>query len=177
MSYREPTWVDFTGRRPRSVPDAVYIWLKDDRSLTSRVIAYCAGDFRVRLLQQKWGVPLSSEATILDVKQGETSVIREVELLCDEQPLVFARTVIPATTLTGKARQLSTLGEKPLGAVLFADPATRRSKIQIARITQQHSVFAVAVQHLAETPAELWGRRTLFMYASKPLLVNEVFLF
>ena len=29
---------------------------------------------------------------------------------------------------------------------------------------------------LADKPDELWARRTLFFYAERPLLVNEVFL-
>ena len=176
MSYLEPGWVDFNHRRFRAVPDAAYKWLKDESSLTQRVIAFCQGQFRVRLLQQQWCNPLVSEARFLSVKNTELSMIREVELLCNATPLVFARTIIPGSSFTGKARQLSCLGEKPLGAVLFSDPTTVRNKIQVARLLPRHALYNSAVAHIESKPDELWGRRTLFEFAGKPLLVNEIFL-
>lgn len=176
MSHLEPTWVDFKNRRPGAVPDNVYEWLKDGSSLTKRVIDFCQGKFRVRLLHQGWGRPLSSESKLLGVRGSDTALIREVELLCDESPLVFARTIIPAASLSGEARKLTYLGEKPLGAMLFSDPSTRRKKIEIARILPRHPLFSAAVDHLPGLPAELWGRRTLFIYTGKQILVNEIFL-
>jgi chorismate--pyruvate lyase len=102
--------------------------------------------------------------------------VREVELLCDEMPWVFARSVIPATSLRGRARRLGNLGERPLGGVLFADPGLRRGVTQIARLLPRHPLYAAACDHLIEKPGELWGRRSVFFFAGKPLLVNEIFL-
>lgn len=154
----------------------MYDWLVDTGSLTRRLMGFCQGQFSVRLLHQGWGQPLNTEARLLGTRRAETAMIREVELLCDTQPLVFARTLIPATSMSGGARRLAQLGNKPLGAVLFADPATLRTRIQIARISAGYPLYAAATDHLAHKPAELWGRRTLFLYAGKPILVNEIFL-
>jgi chorismate--pyruvate lyase len=61
--------------------------------------------------------------------------------------------------------------------VLFAHPATRRDKVEFARLTPSDPLYAAAVAHLpGEPPAALWGRRTLYRYTGKPLLVNEIFL-
>ena len=136
----------------------------------------CQGTFRVRLLHQGWGSPLASERRLLGMRRSETALIREVELLCDERPWVFARTLIPASSLSGGARRLAYLGERPLGAVLFADPTTRRGPVQLARLLPRHPMFAAAMDHMQDAPEELWGRRTLFHYAGKPILVNEIFL-
>ena len=38
------------------------------------------------------------------------------------------------------------------------------------------SLFESAVEDLPVRPRSLWGRRTLFHLAGKPLLVNEIFL-
>ena len=176
MSHLEPNWVDFRNRRPGAVPDSVYQWLKDGSSLTQRVIGFCQGQFRVRVLHQGWDRPLASEAKLLKVRSSDAALIREVELLCNDDPLVFARTIIPASSLSGEARKLSYLGEKPLGAMLFSDPSTQRKKVEIARIIPRHPLYSAAVDHLPEMPAELWGRRTLFVYAGKQILVNEIFL-
>ncbi len=172
----EPPWSEFTLHRPAGIPDAIYPWLKDEGSLTRRLIAYCQGSFSVRVLHQGWGQPLNTEQQLLNSRRGETAMIREVELMCDDEPLVFARTVIPATSMTGGARRLSQLGNKPLGAVLFADPATRRTQVQVACISPRYPLFAAATDHLEQKPSEVWARRTLFLYAHKPILVNEIFL-
>jgi len=172
----EPVWLDITSHRRSGIPELVYQWLGDTGSLTKRLIDFCQGQFSVRLLHQGWGQPLNTESRLLGTRRAETAMVREVELLCDTQPLVFARTLIPATSLTGGARRLAQLGNKPLGAVLFSDPATQRSRIQIARISPRYPLYAAATDHIDHKPTELWGRRTLFLYAGKPILVNEIFL-
>ncbi|MCU7922652.1 MAG: chorismate lyase [Candidatus Thiodiazotropha sp. (ex Dulcina madagascariensis)] len=154
------------------------LWLRDTGSLTRRVIQACdKGTFRVRLLHQGWGTPLYSERRILNMRRGVVAMVRDVELLCNEHPWVFARTLIPITSLRGSARRLMQLGEKPLGAVLFSDPKVSRGSTQIAQLLPGHPLFSTACNHLNETPASLWGRRTLFYVANnRPLLVNEIFL-
>ncbi|MCU7906077.1 MAG: chorismate lyase [Candidatus Thiodiazotropha sp. (ex Epidulcina cf. delphinae)] len=154
------------------------LWLRDTGSLTRRVIQACdKGTFRVRLLHQGWGTPLNSERRILNMRRGVVAMVRDVELLCNENPWVFARTLIPVTSLRGSARRLMQLGEKPLGAVLFSDPKVSRGSTQIAQLLPGHPLFSAACNHLDVTPASLWGRRTLFYVANdRPLLVNEIFL-
>lgn len=152
-------------------------WLADAGSLTRRVQGACAGRFEVRLLGQTWGAALPSERRILRAGLRGRVLIREVELLCDGVPRVFARTVIPFRSLSGAARQLGRLGVRPLGAVLFAHPATGRDMVEFARLSPADLLYAKAVGHLqGEPPAVLWGRRTLYRYAGKRLLVNEIFL-
>ncbi len=130
----------------------------------------------MRLLAQGWGRPLASELAALGLRRHGLALIREVELHCDGEPWVFARTVIPAGSLKGGARRLTLLGDKPLGAVLFADPTTRRGRMALARFDRRHALYQSACGHWQHPPRRLWGRRTLFCYQGKPLLVNEVFL-
>lgn len=172
----EPNWGDWPRQRVSAIPAVVLDWLKDEGSLTKRLIQACPGQFNVRLLQQDWGRALYSEQQCLGIRRGEAAMVREVELCCDGVPWVFARSLIPATSLSGSARRLAHLGEKPLGAVLFADRNVRRGKTQIARILPRHPLFSAATKHQEQQPKELWGRRTLFYIANKPLLVNEIFL-
>ena len=136
----------------------------------------CIGQFRVRVLSQGWGRPLRSEARVLRLRHGERCLVREVHLLCDKRPWVFARTIIPATTLSGPQRRLARLGSRPLGAVLFADPSMRRGAVQIAALTARHVMFARATRNLMQRPQRIWGRRSVFRVADKPLLVSEFFL-
>ena len=150
--------------------------MKDEGSLTRAIIHACEGRFGVRVERQGWGGASPSERRILGMPRGLTALLREVELLCDERPWVFARTLIPATSLTGGARRLAHLGDKPLGAVLFADRNTRRLAVEVARIGPRHGLFHAACSHMEELPEAVWGRRTLFAFAGQRLLVNEIFL-
>lgn len=136
----------------------------------------CDGHFSVRLLGQWRAHPLPSERRLLQIADRERVLVREVELQCDEDSWVFARTLIPPSSLCGRARRLGYLGNRPLGAVLFADPTTRRDRVEVGHLGHRHPLFARAVKNLDHEPEVLWGRRTLFHYAGRPLLVNEIFL-
>jgi chorismate--pyruvate lyase len=104
------------------------------------------------------------------------ALVRDVELLCDHTPWVFARTLIPISSLKGAARRLTQLGEKPLGAVLFSDPKVIRGATQVARLLPGQPLYETACRHLSDKPDHLWGRRTLFYVEKRPILVNEIFL-
>lgn len=175
-NFMEPEWYELTHRKPAATPDKIYPWLKDDGSLTKRLISHCSGQFSVSVRQQQTKKPFNSERQILAMQNAKVAFIREVELRCNNQPWVFARTLIPMSSLSGAARRLAYLGNKPLGALLFANPSTKRGLVQIARLLPRHSLFSIAVENLKHKPDELWARRTLFWYEKKPLLVNEVFL-
>jgi len=174
ISAAEPVWRPLQDPGSRDIPPSCLDWLADPGSLTRRLVAGCQGGFRVRLLHQGWGRPQPSEARLLQSRGA--ALIREVELLCNESPQVFARTLIPAASLSGRARLLARLGSRPLGAVLFDDPSTRRVAVEVARLPARCPLFAAATAHLEQLPEFIWGRRTLFLYAGKPLLVNEIFL-
>ncbi|MET0066516.1 MAG: chorismate lyase [Candidatus Thiodiazotropha sp.] len=173
----EPLWSQGRPHAYVGIPSPVQSWLTDTGSLTRRVIQHCDGGcFRVRLLRQEWGRALNSERQVLGMRPGLLALIRDVVLACDETPWVFARTLIPVTTLQGSARRLMQLGERPLGAVLFSDPKVSRGTTQIARLHPGNMLFDIAREQLTATPEYLWGRRTLFYIGKRPLLVNELFL-
>jgi len=131
---------------------------------------------QVQVLRQVWGRPDSGEALALGMKRHGRVWLREVQLLCDDQSWVYARTVIPATTLAGPARCLLRLGNRPLGAVLFADPTVVRGGVEIACLRSRHRLYRRASLSLTTKPTILWGRRSLFWMGGRPLLVAEVFL-
>ena len=119
---------------------------------------------------------MSNEAQILGMSMNGHALVRQVQLLCKDVPWVYARTVIPRGTLTGRQRRLAHLKSRSLGAMLFADPSMRRGELQLARLTARDKLHAIVVQHLDQSPAEMWGRRSVFTLANKPLLVSEIFL-
>ncbi len=158
-----------------NIPASLLDWLLDPASLTRRLQQVC-GEFRVQVLNQAWARPLHDETHALSLRNGAQVFVREVLLLCDGQPRVFARTVIPRQTLSGKYRRLTRLGNKSLGAVLFADPLMRRDKLELSAITARHPLFERATHKLIKQPSVIWGRRSLFHLNNKPLLLSEIFL-
>jgi len=154
----------------------LHAWLSDRGSLTRSVIASCRGRFRVELVFQGHAAALPSETRLLDDGPARATLVREVRLYCGRNAAVFARTLIPLGSLRGPVHALTQLGQRPLGEVLFADPTTRRLRVEVARITPRHRLFRRATAHLRHRPVALWGRRTLFDFRGERILVNELFL-
>lgn len=148
-------------------------WLFDSASLTARIVAACKGKFSVKVLSMKRGLPRLDESLALHMRDRNQALVRQVLLYCDNVPLVYARTVIPLTSLRGPLRGLTRLGNKPLGAVLFASPTMRRSEIEVTRLMPQHPCYA-AMKHAGGEA--VWGRRSVFHLHGRPLLVSEYFL-
>lgn len=90
------------------------------------------------------------------------------------QPLILARTVLPEETIRIAHRNLSHLGNRPLGEVIFAYPDLERRRREFALLTNKH--WSSAAQAAFPLDDEIWGRRTLYAIHQQPLLVSEYFL-
>lgn len=162
-------------------PDSVIIanglrdWLLDPSSLTARLKSHCQ-HFRVEVLGQKIEACSPDEANG-DIFMGEQVLVREVLLYCDDIPQVFARSLLPLRSLTGEQQQLAHLGTQSLGQILFNHPGLLRKKIEVA-VFDRHSSVAKLANYLVPNQIKqpLWGRRSVFVLAAKPLMVAEVFL-
>jgi len=172
----EPVWRSHNVLMSHSVPAEIASWLFDQGSLTRRILLHCKKQFRVEVLSQKWQRPMLNEAIRLGVHPEHHALIREVLLYCGDTPWVFARSVLPRKTLTGRRRFLGKLGNRPLGEILFSDPNIQRDALEIAQIKKGQRMFRCATGCLNEPPDFVWGRRSVFYLHKKPLLVNEVFL-
>ena len=155
----------------QAVPSALLPWLFDASSLTARMIDLCGKDFSVRVISQQWQKLNAEEASAMSLKHVRSALVRQVLLCCGDQPLVYARTVIPVTTIQGAQRRYANMGSRPLGAMLFADRTMRREGVQVARLPAEHEA-----NKYTKIAAPVWGRRSVFRVAGKPLLVSEYFL-
>ncbi len=172
MSHREPHWRSAAHFTSSELPASCRRWLLDDGSLTSRLIDLCQGSFRVQLVGQAWAVPRPSERRLLRLPARQTAIVREVLLMLDNQPVVFARSVLPVNILQGRLAHLRRLQNKPLGAILFRDPTMQRSPFELALFPGDSSYLPREL-HQGE-PA--WGRRSRFHLQGHDLMVSEVFL-
>lgn len=125
------------------------------------------------ILRQGWGLPTPSERRALALAPRLRAWIREVYLWCGASRWVYARTLIPCTSLTGGLQRLVRLGTRPLGEVIFADRSMRRGPIEVARI---HPGARVLAPVRSSVKSAVWGRRGVFWLQERPLLVCEFFL-
>jgi len=174
---QEPIWRDFHTRFGLALPTANREWLLDSASLTQRLIKASNHQFSVNVLSQQWGNATLSEYNLLGRPTRLRCLIREVLLIGHHQPWVYARSVMPVSSLTGELRHLRHFDNRPLGQLLFNTPGMQRSPFQVARIaTNNLPLHAISQLSLDKENPILWGRRSRFVIYNKPLLISEVFL-
>ena len=167
---KEPVWRDCRTLQSNQLPIDVRTWLLDKGSLTQRLIRASDGNFCVKVLAQGWQCPKPSEETLLGMSSRRIAIVREVLLCCNNQPWVFARSVLPVDTLTGRLRYLRHFSDRPLGALLFSDPSMKRRSFEVALFDDRH------IPPSERRGGQYWGRRSRFELSDKPLLVSEIFL-
>lgn len=148
---------------PWGIPTDWAPWLLHTGSLTQHLKGLCKNSFTVQLLKQGWQTPHPDESRFLEMPAARLANIREVLLICDGIPQVFARSILPAELLQGRARCLLSLGNRPLGEFLFSRPCTQRHLVGFSRTRNGHN-------------QPLWGRRSLFTLPEGDLSVYEYFL-
>ncbi len=150
-------------------------WLIDSGSLTAR-LQHRYKHFSVKPVVVKYAKPMQDEAALLCQSRYKTALIREVLLVGNHQPVVFAHSVLPRASLRGAWNGLGRLGNKPLGATLFANPKVKRTPLSYKKLTSNHALYQHAVQHLTDKPSYLWARRSIFSLSCANIMVTEVFL-
>jgi chorismate--pyruvate lyase len=155
------------------MPENLGPWLIDNGSLTRKLVALSKDQFEVQVLRQEVATPDAAEANALKMTQQTPVMIREVVLKGRGRPWVFARSILPMTTMTGRLAGLRTLSNQPLGELLFQDPSMTREPLEAACLPAR--ILSVPAA-LAAGDEPLWARRSVFFLDQKPLLVSEVFL-
>ena len=150
-------------------------WLVDAGSLTARLQASCK-QFSVSRVSVGWGSPQRDESLLLRMRCHEQALLREVVLNCDGKPVVFAHSVLPRRSLRGEWHGLGRLGNKPLGAALFANPAVVRTPLSFRKLLPRNALYQRASLVLDCRPPCLWARRSVFMLQGAAIMVTEVFL-
>jgi chorismate--pyruvate lyase len=163
-------------RLPRpGLPRHLATWLGDKGSLTARLLARCQ-HLDLRVLRQGNSAAFADERHLLDLAAGRPAWRRDVVLIADGSPVVFAHSVLAPAQLRGPWRMAAGIGKRPLGAALFADPLIVRETLQVCRVDATHPLHRAATRALGQPLPALWARRSRFLRQGAPLLVTEVFL-
>ncbi|OFZ67438.1 MAG: hypothetical protein A2V79_03995 [Betaproteobacteria bacterium RBG_16_56_24] len=150
-------------------------WLRDRGSLTHRIRQRCTR-FEVRGVRSGLARIALDESALLGIAQRQLAYSREVFLYADDLPVVFAHSALSPGHLRSAWPAVRTLGNKPLGALLFAHPLVERKLLHYRALRNTHPLYQRAAAVLNEPPPRLWARRSLFYLHGAPLLVTEVFL-
>lgn len=169
---KEPNWQNQRRFISAQLSSALKFSLLDSGSLTARLVAVCE-HFEVVVQRQFWHFPRPSEGQLLKLGARRYALIREVALVCDGEPVVFARSVMPADSLNGALGHLRRFGNRSLGSLLYADPDLQRSDFELACASAE--LFHVPAAIYSGDPV-IWGRRSRFIIKNKPLMVSEIFL-
>lgn len=143
-------------------------WLVDTGSLTERIQGLC-DQFTVSVLGQGTA-PLHDNERACLVNDDVDYQVREVLLLADDTPWVFARSVIPGVLLE---KEWHSLGNAPLGKQLFNDKRFKRGDFEIATVDSRFFPEFINDKRPGQT---LYARRSLFRLVEHSVLVAEVFL-
>jgi chorismate--pyruvate lyase len=150
-------------------------WLRDRGSLTQRIQQRCTR-FAVHGVRDGLARIALDEAALLGVAPPHLAWSREVFLYADGRPVVFAHSACARRHLRGAWSAVSGLGNRPLGALLFAHPLVERRPLHFKALRSTHPLYQRAAAVLCNPPGRLWARRSLFYLHGAPLLVTEVFL-
>jgi chorismate--pyruvate lyase len=153
--------------------DTLKSWLLHSGSLPERLQTHCR-NFTVGVLTQRQQLATAEEYQQLDMQLEEQSQsnwqVREVILYGDNQPWVFARSVIPQTLCE---QDFAHLGNRPLGHLIFNDDRFKRMPFQF--ICLQPAKTWLRANNLPEAQ-QLWARRSVFRYQHLSMMIAETFL-
>jgi chorismate--pyruvate lyase len=148
-------------------------WLLDTSSLTERLQSQCTS-FHLTLIGQRQAQITLEEFQRVSTSEQELNLeewqVREVILWGDNQPWVFARSIIPQRLCES---DFVNLNNKPLGQLIFNDKRFKRMPFELTNMCQSKDFLAQLHIH-SET--KLWGRRSAFTFEDLQMTVSEVFL-
>ena len=157
------------------LPDAYAPWLHDHGSLTARIQQRCK-KFSVQPVRSGLARIAFDESSVLKIPARQFAYSREVFLLADGRPVVFAHSACATQDLRGAWQAMRGLGNRSLGSLLFTHPLATRQPLHYMALRASHPLYQRAASGLKNQPPILYARRSLFTLRNAPLLVTEVFL-
>ncbi|MFL2730016.1 MAG: chorismate--pyruvate lyase family protein [Gammaproteobacteria bacterium] len=134
-------------------------WLNESGSITSRIKSF--SDFKLKLLRDGPGEVDAADDDLIISNYKENN-IREVLLYSDEEPLIYAKSIIPLETIRLGLGVLGNLKENPLGDILFSNPEIKKEYMLFSKFESNKKIF--------------YGRKGIYTVKAFPFSVCEIFL-
>ena len=172
---QDPHWKKVYPKLKKTLPEEVHSWVFEQGSLTRRLRKTYGSSFAVEILFHRWKPAFLSECDLLKLPHQQFNLVREVLLHADGMPLILARTILPQQTIRIAKRNLSHLGTRPLGEVIFSYPKLERQELNTCCV--ENSLWTKALsEKVAIKETQIWGRRTVYAIHKQKLLVSEFFM-
>lgn len=123
-------------------------WLTNRASLTERLRTFTHNKIVLHLLYDDWGM----------TDQNENAWIRRIEWRYYDEIWIAATTLIPEQSITENTNELTHIGERSIGDILFQDPTLTRSDFIFKKCGNNS-----------------WSRQSFFHFKQKPLFIIEHF--
>lgn len=150
----------------------VKAWLSGGGSLTARLREH--GTVEVVVLREGVRPLWPQEQRDLRCRCGHA---REIALLVDGRPAVWARSVTPRLAVRGAWKAMVTLGKRPLAELLFQGRALQRDPLVPQRLPR-HGAVAGRMRSAWSPPGTTLPQRarsSVFWRKGQPLRVFEAF--
>jgi chorismate--pyruvate lyase len=170
---KQPVWRDVKRCSVRSIAPHILNWLLEPGSLTLRIKHTFSDTFNVQVEAQGLSRPFLEDAKTLRRRPYEYALVREVVLRVGEQSVVFARTTLPRK-VADDLQELTHLGAKSLGNIIFSYRDLTRVGLDIAKIRVDH--LTPMMQTLCAGQRYLWARRNIYQINNRSFIVSEFFL-
>ena len=170
---KEPAWRELSQWPLRSMPSQVVNWIQEPNSLTKRIKNTFSEPFAVEVQGQGFAASHLLDAQRLKQPLHQYALVREVLLTLSNQPVVFARTTLPRK-VAHRLQNLTHLGNRPLGEVIFSYPELKRVRLDLAKISVTE--LNQQAQKMLEGQAYIWARRNTYQMNKDAFLVSEFFL-
>jgi len=156
-------------REAHPASPALHAWLVAPGSLTARLRAH--GKVEVQV-QRQGSQPLwPQESRDLRCRSGH---VREVVLLLDGIPVVWARSATPHRALPGTWKTPKGLGTPPLAEPAFPPPAVDREPLRVERL-RSHGRAESRLRAAWPGAHPRWARSSVFQQHGQALRVMESF--
>ena len=142
------------------VDASILSWLSEPGPITNRI--KLSQKFELELLNDEID-EISKEEKLFLNSVSETFRVRRVILLGNNAPVVYAKSVIPSSTIENGLSSLGKIGNAPLGDILFTPGVfTKLEMVCASFLSKEKNVY--------------WGRKIKYSVNSEPISVMEVFL-
>lgn len=163
-------------KNKQQINSLVKSWLLDNGSSTKRLKAITGNNLNVEVVNQGWVRALREEKSLLGIRDGQKTLVREVILYCKNIPWMYGRSVFPITIFTGKTKYLfKSLNERPLGELLFNEKSLQRGQFEYCLLNSRDTKYPL-LKYYNFNQENLWARRSIFFLQDSSLLLTEVFL-
>ena len=152
-------WISYEAMIIKLKNEIIKSWLLEKGPITKKIKSN--EKFELKLLRDELGNVNKLDRSFLGYLSGDVK-IREVILYGNQNPRVYAQSIIPVETINEGLSKLGELGTKPLGDILFEKKIFKKEDTIFAQFKDEKNIF--------------WGRKTKYNVKNKPFSVMEVFL-